>query len=244
MTDISKLVEKIAKLRAVAEKGNLGEEETKLFADKVAELLAQHNLSLSDLDREENSIIEEHWHTIYCDPWRRYIAHSAARLYFCDCYYRKWYDEVSHKVRDGIVFVGTATNIFVAKEMSEYLFNTTMRMAIAYAHAQEKNTHYSWRKTRLNYERGMGTRLAMRLRELREARSNKEAVKSAVPALYDEESARAKAHIDALGLKEKAGFTSKFTRKTAARAGFEDAEQVQLSEQIPEGYARDPGDPQ
>jgi len=236
------IVETIAKLRAKAEDKSVGEAEAALFAEKVADLLAKHNLTLDDLDREDNYIVEEHWHTVYCDPWRRYIASSAARLYFCDCYYRKWYDPLSRRVRDGIVFVGTATNIFVAKEMSEYLFNTTMRMAIKYAH-EYKNTAYSWRQTRLNYERGMGTRLAQRLRELREARVQRPADKSGLPALYDTESQRAKSRMDALGLTKKAGFTSVFTRRDAARAGFQDAEKVSLQEQVP-GGVRDPGDPE
>lgn len=237
------IVETIAKLRAKAEDKSVTEEEASLFADKVAELLAKHNLNLDDIDREDNHIVEEHWHTVYCDPWRRYIAHSAARLYFCDCYYRKWYDPLSRRVRDGIVFVGSATNIFVAKEMSEYLFNTTMRMAIKYAH-EHKDTNYSWRQTRLNYERGMGTRLAQRLRQLREARMQKQTGdKSGLPALYDTESVRAREHIDSLKLTKKVGFTSVFTRRSAAQAGFQDAEKVSLQAQVP-GGVRDPGDPE
>lgn len=200
------VVDKIRKLLAMAE-NSPNEAEAALFAEKAAELLAAHNLSMTDIrDEEKGEISEHHWKVMYLDPWRRRLIRASAQLYFCDTLLQKWWDKESHQLRPGIVIVGRPHNVFISKEMSNYLISTTLRLAGEYA-KKHVNERYTERKTRLAFERGCGEKLAWRLGELRKAKSSGMVIKTPsgnpgnLPALYTQEAELTKSYIDALGLK-------------------------------------------
>jgi len=229
------VIDKIRKLLAMAE-GNENEAEAALFAEKAAAMLAAHNLSMADVAEEEKGdISESEWHTMYLDPWRRRIIRSAAMLYFCDIFLRKWYDKEGHRMRDGVVIVGRPHNVFIAKEMADYLINTTMRLAISYSKETESQVR-TQRGMRLAFERGCGERLAVRLNEMRLAKSHGEIIyrngnPGNLPALYTTESLLTKQYLEALRLGV-ARVRGSDLSTLHSRAGMRAANQISLSPQL------------
>jgi hypothetical protein len=119
------LISKLQKLQAKANDPNISEEEAALFAGKVAELLAKHNLSQSELtpeEKEDEAICEdefvENLHT--CAAWSQQLSNYVAQLYFCSV----MYVSIRGKQRTKIYFVGKRHNVMVAKSMFIYLSKT------------------------------------------------------------------------------------------------------------------------
>lgn len=189
------IIEKIRKLRAVAERGKLGEAESALFAAKVAELLQEHGLSMSDIaevDREDH-VEDENFEMMYADPWRMSLFRSAEKLYFCYSFATEFL--VQGKLRKGRVIVGRPHNVATLRETYQYLEETTLRLARDYAR-DNVGSYDSARACRIGFERGCGVRLAERLRDLYVQQSSSSAPPTAtggnLPALYATELALAK----------------------------------------------------
>lgn len=158
-TDI--LLDRIAKLQAKAN-GTTNQAEAELFAAKVAELLAKHNLDEAmlrarDADREQGPIGKHPFGKRVPDAWRERIMSGVARLYFC---------RILITTRNGRAdphswtFVGREHNAVVAKAMAEYLFATVKRMAREYS---------PYKAEQSNFRKGAGDRLYNRLYEMAEA---------------------------------------------------------------------------
>lgn len=156
------LLDQIAKLKAKAE-GTNNPHEAELFAAKVAELLAKHNLDEAmlrsrDADREQGPIGEHPYGLRVPDAWRERIMAGVAKLYYCKLLYTRRYNG---KIDDrSWRFVGREHNAIVAKAMAEYLFATVKRMA---------REHSDERRIQSNFRKGAGDRLYNRLRELADA---------------------------------------------------------------------------
>lgn len=148
------LLDRIAKLRAKAE-GTSNQAEAELFAAKVAELLAKHNLDEAmlrsrDATREQGPIGEHLFNVRVPDAWRERILIGVAKVYFCEVIFN------AGNVRS-YRLVGREHNAVVAKAMAEYLFATVKRMAREYSSVSREQK---------NFRKGAGDRLYMRLREL------------------------------------------------------------------------------
>lgn len=161
MTDLATdaLLDQIAKLRAKAE-GTNNPHEAELFAAKVAELLAKHNLDEAmlrsrDAEREQGPIGEHPFGLRVPDAWRERIMAGVAKLYYCKLLYtrRRSGQADARSWR----FVGREHNAIVAKAMAEYLFATVKRMAREYS---------SERSLQSNFRKGAGDRLYNRMLEL------------------------------------------------------------------------------
>lgn len=155
------LLDKIAKLQAKA-KSTSNEAEAELFAAKVAELLAKHNLDEAmlrarDAEREQGEIGEHPFGLRVPDAWRERIVVGVARVYFCTCIYSKRGGKVDQR---SYRFVGREHNAIVAKAMAEYLIATVKRMAREYS---------GDRLLQNNYRKGAGDRLFNRLEEMAKA---------------------------------------------------------------------------
>lgn len=186
---MDKLLEKIRKLQAKA-LGTDNEAEAAAFAAKVQNLLAQHNLDLSDIEQMEEVFGEEDFGEKYIDPWRRRLAAAVARYYMCEfCNDMIWSDKKKKLVKS-FTIMGKKHNRVVAISMYHYLTTTTVRLASQYARAEGKKwleevkewkrEGYSdteakdlagdpptLRRSALGFERGCGERLATRLNTLR-----------------------------------------------------------------------------
>jgi hypothetical protein len=102
----SRIIQKMKKLMAMAE-GNANENEAMTAARQLQILLAKHNISMSELDTpdEEKEQIESSSESHKCRPWKRVVALSIARLYFCEMYFTRMGNGKS-----SYFFVGTETN--------------------------------------------------------------------------------------------------------------------------------------
>lgn len=196
------LLRKLRALRAKADDPSITEAEASLYADKVAQLLQQHNLHESSLEQEEpDEIVEERWEGDYLtDDWRRSICNQVAKLYFCSAY-----SEPTRKPGKAArlhVFVGKAHNIAIARDMSEYLINTTLRLAKDW-----RKANFATHSEFVNFLRGCGIRISERVYELYKAQ--REAVPQRatsgnpanLPALYEDESKLIQEFLKSKGLK-------------------------------------------
>src|ERR1700756_3031142 len=93
--NMDKIMDKIRKVLAMSTSAN--EHEAAAFAAKVQSMLAEHNLSLSDIedkgDNGDESIVIDNEEKTTPYPWRRPVAQGVAKMYFCEYYYQT----VKHK---------------------------------------------------------------------------------------------------------------------------------------------------
>lgn len=219
------LIEKLRKLRAKALDASLSEEESALYAAKVAELLAAHGLEMSVLEEKDRQdhVVHEMAEMMYADPWRRSLLVATCELYFCFSFGDSWYDEKSGKVRRGRTIVGRPHNIVTAREMYAYLEQTTLRLARDYVqnhdgpfteydeYEDDEPREITARAAQIGFERGCGERLASRLRTMKwdmMERKPKDQAVSGLPMLYKTE----------LELSEQYA-RDKFSLKNARRSG-------------------------
>lgn len=122
-----KIIEKIAKLMAVANGTAAGGEHERDTALRMAtKLLIKHNLSMVDIvgktkAEARNSTEAEH----YTDPWRRVCAGAIARLYFCGFFTTK----INGKQKLMYTFIGLQSNIETAHDMANYVIKSIDREA-------------------------------------------------------------------------------------------------------------------
>ena len=128
---MEKIIDKIRKLLALADSPN--EHEAALAAKKAQELLAEHNLSLSELEGKEEEGTEDGIFETASQPWQRPICGGVAKLYFC-YYYFSFAKYPTPTRRCGYIrkdrhhFIGAAHNVAVAQMMAEYLLDTVERL--------------------------------------------------------------------------------------------------------------------
>jgi len=130
MTDdnLAKVMEKIRKLLALAKSSN--EHEAASAADKAQLLLAEYNLTLTDVDSRTREGVEEDDDTETDSyPWRRPLGTWVAKMFFCHYMYSTFKRKKTSYDRH--IFVGKPHNIVVAKMMFEYLIATVERLARA-----------------------------------------------------------------------------------------------------------------
>ena len=173
---MNEIIDKINKLKAKAE-GTTNEHEAEIFANKVHDLMMQHNLHQMDLDiPEETDIVQHEFDPKYTDPWRTHIITCVGKLFLCETITRR---VGSKKV---YVYIGQKTNCEVATDMAMYLINTTVMLGKEYSKV---------RKEYLGFERGCGTRLAQRvINKYHEAKRHDPKNPDNLPALYQSEEDR------------------------------------------------------
>lgn len=156
------MLDKIAALRAKAE-STTNPHEAEIFAAKVAELLAKHNLDEAmlrsrDADREQGPLGKHPFGKRVPDAWRERIVMGVARVYFCKCVF---YTDARGKANPhSWEFVGREHNAIVAIAMADYLIATVKRMAREFAPGKREQA---------NFRKGAGDRLYRRLYELAES---------------------------------------------------------------------------
>ena len=156
------MLDKVAKLRAKANDAAVTEAEAALFMAKVAELLAQHNLTEAmlnarDASREQGPIGTKPFGQRVPDAWRERILMGVARLYYCRVTFgMKGSKANPHDYR----LSGRDHNVVVAAAMAEYLFATVKRMAREYSPISREQK---------DYRKGAGDRLYRRLWDMAEA---------------------------------------------------------------------------
>ncbi len=131
--DKDKILLRVKHLLALAG-NNPSEQEAARAAEKAQAILAQHNLSMSEVDladRSDDKVEIDQEIKLNAFPWRRNLAHAVAQLYFCQYFYMH-HHKIGGNARaghDSHHFVGAPHNIAVAKVMFTYLNETVDRLA-------------------------------------------------------------------------------------------------------------------
>ncbi len=190
MTDAQKkIADKIQKLLNLAESSN--EHEAALAADKAAQLLAEHNLSQSDVTRTTNMSTDEEIglnddnFTNSTDLWVRYLWQATAKLYFCEYVFSTEYGQTLHQI------VGTPGNAQVAASMAHWLtsivFSTTEAKSVPDIFSMDPTTaprSKTWQKA---FRAGCAGRITNRLIVLRKEKMTPHPTSANpdnLPALY------------------------------------------------------------
>jgi Protein of unknown function (DUF2786) len=137
MTQIDKdrLIEKVRKLLALSTSSN--EHEAALAAEKAQAILAEYNLSMSDVrvqsTNEDNFVVNKDIRTDSV-PWRRRLGAAIAEMYFCKYFYYFEKEYIPSRPKgyvryDRHNFVGASHNIAVVQMMFQYLIDTIERLA-------------------------------------------------------------------------------------------------------------------
>jgi hypothetical protein len=167
MTQQEKIIDKVKKLLALATSAN--ENEAALAANKAQALLAEHNLSIADVEQKssKHADIVADDNPLEGKPmlWKRQLGAAISRLYFCTYFYQTVYKHPVGGARvkvDRHSFVGTRDNALVAKMMFEYLTDTVLRLSKAAALTQPKHERGRYRRS---FRSGATARLSQRLHE-------------------------------------------------------------------------------
>lgn len=227
MGSVQDIIEKIRKLQAKATNAATTEAEAAMFANKVQEMLAQHNLEHVDIrtDEEEkaNVIEEEVYGGNYQSPWRALLANAAANFYFCKVYTRV------HASRDPlknatkfVMFVGKPHNRAIAISMFSYLQNTVGRLA---------RDHSGHRGEQMAFERGCGIALSRRIKdEFDKLKRPQIGDNTGVPMLYRTELQLVEDFLNRFKLTQSKGKYD--LNSEAARAGMAAAKNISLTNQL------------
>lgn len=244
----NKLIERIKKLLKLANDAGATEAEAATAMSKVSEILAEHNLTMAQVDAtvsKDDERVQGHKgrHTHRNNKWEIHLFSGAASLNFCDYYTNHLLDVTGKLQRLQHVTIGKPVNVLAAELLAEYLVETVNRMAKAYsvtgaccAAALAAKTSNAMAAHR--YKQGMAIRLRQRMAELKILRS-KTATKTSdgrnLPALQDAYDAAQQQiqlwHQQAnLGLEMKSHKLKGHSR--ALSQGMKDADTVNLDTQL------------
>ena len=220
-----KAVDLYRKLMAKAS-GTESEEEAMAFMEGAQKILAKHNLSASDAVKQEKPEIGQRIHkSVDTNQWRLQLFGAVAEMYFCTMYITQTYEGALR--RKYPVFIGKEHNSEIALSMATYLEKTVLRLAKDYS---------SYRKDRLQFEKGCGMRIAGRIRQMTKELRRPKGDGSGLPSLYGNELKLAEAFLDAMKLPEGKAPRG-WTQTLATLAGHEAGNKVHLGGQLPNGSA-------
>lgn len=223
------IMDRIAKLMAKA-KGTNNENEAAIFAEKAAELLAEHNLTEEmlrhrDADREQGPIGGHPYAGRVPDQWRQWILNGCSKLYFCQLI-------MTGRGKKTYTFYGREHNAKVASMMSDYLFATVKRMAREYSPVKAEQN---------DFRKGAGLRLNQRLRELHDLQNPPQPVGASnpdgLPALYANEARAVDSYIAELFPNLRTGKSRPARMGAGAQAGRAAADRIGLNTQVRETRA-------
>jgi hypothetical protein len=120
----SAIVEKIRKLLALAD-GNQNNHERDRAMEAAMDLLARHNLSLSEITpAEAAACVQAQKADFRLEAWVKSVLMSACKLYYTAYYVQEEFDYVNYREIKYPIFVGTKENIAVTIEMSIWLLDS------------------------------------------------------------------------------------------------------------------------
>lgn len=236
---MEKILDKVRKLLAKASDPSVTEAEAASYAAKAQEILAAHNLAISDVPEveredgvEQETIVLRYGET----GWRKRIAIETAKLYFCQMVQTKVYDKDADghfvfplRSKRGYIFVGRPHNVAVAIEMTHYLVSTVERLAKAYA-----KTNGLSHRARVEFENGCGERLSNRIYRLWWEQTHPETVTTGngLPALYRSEDDLISAFLDSNMKIRRVAVRSGNSDSAHGDAGRAAGDKVSLSPQV------------
>lgn len=165
MSEKESVLKKIQKLLKMSEENGASENEAMTAAQKVNELLQEHNLSMSDISTDDSAVepIDKESFDTPRDKWKGWITAATAKLYFCTTYNERRVDE-NYKYVKVRTFVGRESNRKVAKSMCDYFINAVERMADK-EFATVPGSRSDINKMKFNFKQGAAMSLCNRLNE-------------------------------------------------------------------------------
>jgi hypothetical protein len=243
-----KIIDRIKKLLALGNNAGATEAEAATAMAKVSEILAEHNLTMSQVDAasiKDDEQVQGHKgrSTNRNNKWEVHVFAGAAELNFCFYYTNNQYNAAGNLDRLQHVVVGKPVNVIAAELLADYLVATINKMAKAYsvtgeccAAALMAGTSAAMATHR--YKQGMSIKLRRRMDELKVLRSATQTKTSDgrnLPALQDAYDA-SKQQIDLWMAKADLNLRTtqqKLKGKSAAlHHGLRDGEKVNLDQQI------------
>ena len=229
------ILRKIRKLLALS-RGGTTEEEAAEAARVAHELLAAHNLAMSEVEQVEETdrVLDDGTVDGARDIWPAQVWSATAQLHFCRYFYTDQRDAgrligLRHSV------LGRRHNVEVAKLTALYLVDAVKRLADEAAQAVPGDER---RRYRESFRCACGRRLAQRLLELRAASATPDAAATrttlpALPSLYRSESDANEAMLARLGIRLGGPVRQdRLTHAGGADAGRRAAETISLHRQI------------
>lgn len=123
---VEKVLDRVKKMLALGNNEGATEAERETALRMAYNLLAKHNLSIADMPADQcNEVREQQEVVLNAAPWSRSLAHSVAKLFFCNYYF-------AHTGRSGRYshnFIGKQSNVLTARYMAEYLVKAVQREA-------------------------------------------------------------------------------------------------------------------
>jgi len=164
---MEEIIQKVQALLATANCAGASDQERETAMRFAHKLLVKHNMSMESIDAASNpreaQDLESHGMV-----WARQIAKAVAELFFCKYYFsdvyrndKTWLKKVnisSHK------FVGKQSNAITAKELSNYLINSTFREGSRRMKAEDELKPYQWR---MDFCKGVSNEIQNRAYEMR-----------------------------------------------------------------------------
>lgn len=226
--DTEKVIERIKKMMALANCSGATEGERDNALRMTYNLLAKHNLSMSQVDAH-NAVPEEQRESqsakfvVY--PWARNIASLIGSLFFCNYYYMRGPNgkQAEH------TFIGKASNCATAQYMSEFVVKSVCREAARmYGSAITPEARC--------FAIGVVRKLQERIREIQDS-NNKESEPGTALALIDLAKAEKQANElwlkeQGIALKTSANRQKGVTSSDAYHAGKDFGARVSLSPQV------------
>jgi hypothetical protein len=214
-----KIVDKIRKLKAKAE-GTSNEAEAEVFNQKVQELMHQHNITHLGVETDR---IQKDTGSIYSDAWRQHLVIAISEANFCSPMMSERLRPNGRKYNQ-LGFLGSADNVEAAMTQYHILENTVVNMAKVYS---------PHRAQRLSYERGMGSRLATRVRERHRAAMAQEQTSGGggLPAVVNQEKHLNEKYMEDKNFRRRDTAQHKKTDYHMAR-GYVDGDRVNMEDQL------------
>jgi G3E family GTPase len=230
----AKVLSRIKKLLTLANNSAASEGERDNAMRMAHNTLAKYNLTLSEAESagnvtQEQRLVEGMKTVGY--PWTRHVAMGIAELFFCDTFY------VRTSPRYHVIyFVGRASNVFTAKAMLQYLYDSITREAVKKSKEQFNVGEGAYQR---NFAKGAARTIYHRCAQLRKEaeQASKQAVASTSTALVlasvyaQEEAANAEfMKQNKIDIKETESRES--APGTGFREGIEHGRSVSLNRQI------------
>lgn len=224
---MSDIKDKIQKVLEIAKRGGT-EAEAATALSLAHELLAKHNLSMSDVQREESNeedVVEFRAQGESNRQWQGIVWMSVSKLYFCQMYASS-YALPSGKTGKSYVVVGRESNVETVKEVAGYLVALCKSLI-----EKESLADTLWKNS---FKNGFASRIYDRCEETRAQSVTKiESNGSLLPivALYELTKKENYDFLAAKGIKLRSGGSSRITfrSKEGYNAGKAAANSASLS---------------
>ncbi len=223
-----KIIDRVKKMMALANCAGATEGERDNALRMAYNLLAKHNLTMSEVDAhnttpEENRESQKATFVVY--PWARQIAGLVGSLFFCNYYFMRSGSgkQATH------VFIGKASNAATAQYMSEFVVKSVCREAARlYGSAISPEARC--------FAIGVVRKLQERIREIKDS-LNKESVVGTALALINLDKAEREANSlwlaeQGIKLRTSASHQKGVTDSDAYHAGKDFGSRVSLSPQV------------